>query len=394
MGELTAGMIQNNDLVIRLFGHIDSNNASKAEEEIQELRAGHPDGNVILDAEQLQYISSAGLRVILRLKKATPDLEIMNVSSEVYEVLDMTGFTEMMQVRKAYRTINIDNCEAIGQGANGKVYRIDPETIIKVYNNPDSLPDIQRERELARSAFVLGIPTAIPYDVVRVGNLYGSVFELLSAKSLSKIIAAEPERLDECAAMYVGLLKKIHSTHVKPGTMPDMKAVALKWAGFMKDYLPQEDADKLVSLVENVPVRDTMIHGDYHTKNVMVQDGEILLIDMDTLSFGHPIFEFASMYLGFAGFGIVDHEATKKFIGLDWETTQKFWHKSLCLYFGTDDAEIIQSVEDKAKIIAYTRLTRRTIRRSLQDTSEGQKLVDACIAELKRLLPVTETLAF
>ena len=161
--EMIRGMYENDCLKIAMAGHIDSSNAQDAEDEIKKLCEEYPTNNIVLDAEELKYISSAGLRVILRIRKKAPDLKIINVVPEVYEVLDMTGFTEMITVEKAYRRLSVDGCEVIGQGANGKVYRLDPDTIIKVYYNPDSLPDIHRERELARKAFVLGIPTAIPY---------------------------------------------------------------------------------------------------------------------------------------------------------------------------------------------------------------------------------------
>ena len=61
---------------------------------------------------------------------------------------------------------------------------MDEETIVKEFHNADALENINRERELARTAFVLGIPTAISYDVVRLENGgYGAVYELLNAKS-------------------------------------------------------------------------------------------------------------------------------------------------------------------------------------------------------------------
>ena len=34
-----------------------------------------------------------------------------------------------------------------------------------------------------------------------------------------------------------------------------------------------------------------------------MQNNEVLIIDMDTLCVGHPVFELASMYLGFVAFG-------------------------------------------------------------------------------------------
>ena len=385
--------MDNNVLTVFLCGHIDSANAADVEANITAEREKTPSENIIIDAEKLEYISSAGLRIILRIRKDMPDLKIVNVSPEVYEILDMTGFTEMINVEKAYRVISVDGCEVIGQGANGKVYRIDRDTIVKVYLNPDSLPDIHRERELARKAFVLGIPTAIPYDVVRVGDGYGSVFELLNAKSFAKIIIEDPNKLDEVIGMSVDLLKKIHGTVVKKGDMPDMKEVVLGWADFLKDYLPEEQYNKLHALVEAVPADDHMMHGDYHLKNVMLQDGEVLLIDMDTLCVGHPIFELASVFNAYVGFSELDNSVSMSFLGIPHETAVKIWEKTLRLYLGTDDEAVVNSVKDKAMIVGYTRIMRRTIRREF-NTPQGQKQIELCKTRLKDLLGRVDSLVF
>lgn len=385
---------ENEKLTIALSGHIDSTNASAIELEINALRAAHPHKELTLDLEALEYISSAGLRVILRLRKAEPELRLINASSAVYEVLDMTGFAEMLPVQKAYRRLSVDGCEVIGQGANGKVYRLDPDTIIKVYYNPDSLPDIQRERELARKAFVLGIPTAIPYDVVKVGNGYGSVFELLNATSFSKLLRQHPERMDTYVALYVDLLKNIHSTHVKPGEMPRMKDVAIGWTEFLREYLPEEQGEKLCALVKAVPERDTMLHGDYHTNNLMMQGSEVLLIDMDTLCVGHPVFELASMYLGFVGFGELDPNVTLKFLGLDHIVACEFWKRSLRRYLdGANEATVFE-VERKAMLIGYARLMRRTIRRNGLHTDDGLAVIEMCRRHIGEILPTLDTLDF
>ena len=305
---------------IKLIGRIDSNNAASLEKEVLAQLEGTGGAPVLLDAAGLEYISSAGLRMLLRIRKQHPDMKITGVSSEVYEILDMTGFTEMMQVEKAYRMVSIEGCEEIGRGANGTIYRIDRDNVVKVYNNADALADIQHEREVAKLALILGIPTAISYDVVRVGESYGSVFELLNARSFSKILAAEPEKLDWCVREYVALLKKIHGTLVPPGKLPDMKETALSWARFLQEYLPEEAGRKLLALVEEVPHDDHMLHGDYHTKNLELQNDEVLIIDMDTLAVGHPVFELASIYNAFVGYSELDHEVIKAFQGFDYQT--------------------------------------------------------------------------
>jgi len=379
-------------LRIYLIGHIDSANAAQVEKEITEVRNAHPEcTKMIIDASKLEYISSAGLRVILRLRKVYADLKLVNVSAEVYEIFDMTGFTEMMTVEKAYRVISTEGCEVIGQGANGKVYRIDRDTIVKVYMNPDSLPDIQRERELARHAFVLGIPTAIPYDVVRVGEGYGSVFELLNATSFAKWLAQKPEDLDEIVRESVDLLKKIHSTVVKPGEVPDMRQTALKWVTFLKDYLSPEKGEKLVAMVEAVPVDYHMMHGDYHIKNVMLQDGEALLIDMDTLCHGHPVFEFASIFNAYQGFSCADHTNIERFLGITYEQGAELWNKTLKYYFEGRSEEEIAAIGDRAKIIGYSRILRRAYRRPDEENTE---VIAFCKKEIEDLLERVDSLTW
>ena len=387
--------IENEKLVIAIAGQVDSATAPQMEEKMRGILKDHPKNSIVLDLDKLDYTTSAGLRVILRLKQDVDDTRIVNAHPEVYDILDMTGFTELMDVEKAYRVFSVEGCEVIGQGANGKVYRIDRDTIVKVYLNPEALPEIHRERELARAAFVAGVPTAIPYDVVRIeGGGYGSVFELLNATSFAKLLIQGEKTVDEVAEMSVKLLKLIHSKTVKPGTMPDMKAVALDWVGFLKDYLPAEAFKKLYALVDAVPQDMHMMHGDYHIKNVMLQNGEALLIDMDTLCHGHPVFELASMYNAYCGYSAIDHAIVEKFLGISYETACAFWRKSLELYLDTEDEARIENVENKAKIIGYTRIMRRTIRRNGLNTEEGRAVINNCKAVLGELLQKVDTLLF
>lgn len=381
--------------IIKLAGHIDSTNAGAVEEELNNIRAQEKPESIIVDCEDLEYLSSAGLRIILRLRKSISELSLVNVSPDVYEVFEMTGFTEMVDIQKAYRKISVEGCEIIGQGANGKIYRIGPDTIVKVFLNPDSLAEIKRERELARAAFVLGIPTAIPYDVVRIeGGGYGSVFELLDAKSFAKLLISGDKSVDELAEMSIDLLKQIHSTVVKPDTMPDMKAIALDWGDFLKDYLPEDAWKKLHELIDAVPEDDHMLHGDYHLKNVMLQNGECLLIDMDTLCHGHPIFELASMFNAYRGYAETNHQQTTDFLGIDYDTAGQFWAKSLEKYLGSDDPAKLKEVEDKARVVGYTRIMRRRIRRNGFDSEEGRKEIENCKAQLLDLLPRIDSLLF
>ena len=384
--------VDKNILYVAIEGRIDASNAAVAEEKIFAIKRENEGKHTVIDADRLEYISSAGLRVILKIRKEEPKLAIINVAPEVYDVFDMTGFTDMVTVEKAYRRMSVEGCEFIAKGANGAVYRYDDETILKTYYSKDALPEIQQERESARRAFVLGVNTAIPYGIVRVGDGYGTVTELLNAVNVTRMICNDPENLEKPVEYYVDLLKSIHAVEAEEGDFPDMKDTALSWADFVANHLPEAEGKKLRALIEAVPRQNTLLHGDYHTNNIMIQNGEPLLIDLDTLCVGHPIFELGSMFNAFVGFSAIDHNVIKEFMGYDYETAGKFWNMSLKKYLGTDDEAVCRSVEEKAMIIGYTRLLRRSVRRP--DEKDSAALIAHCKKMLITLLNNVDELTF
>ena len=384
--------IDKNILYIALEGRIDASNAAQAEEKIFGIKNENSGKHTVVDADNLEYISSAGLRVILKLRKEEPELAIINVAPDVYEVFDMTGFTDMVTVEKAYQRMSVEGCEFIAKGANGAVYRYDNETILKTYFAKDALPEIKQERENARKAFVLGINTAIPYGIVRVGDGYGTVTELLNATSITKLIRQNPDDITEAVKYYVDMLKSIHVVEVEDGEVPDMKEIALDWARFVTAHIPEEQGRKLISLIEAVPKQNTLMHGDYHTNNVMVQNGEPLLIDMDTLCMGHPVFELGSMFNAFVGYSELDHQNMVDFFGYSFETAGKFLNTSLKMYLGTEDETVCQKVMEKAMVIGYTRMLRRAVRRP--NDADSPAKIARCKEMLAELLNNVDCLTF
>ena len=376
-----------------LSGHIDSTNSAQIEEALKAAADGKEIASFIVDAKSLDYISSAGLRVILSLKKQYKDFKVINVKSEVYEVFDMTGFTQMMEIQKAYKTVSIDGGEVIGEGKNGIVYRISPDTIVKVYKNPDALEEIKNERELAKKAFVNGIPTSISYDVVQVDGKYASMFEMLEADNISKKINREPDKIDEFAKASVDLLKKIHSVELKPGEMVDAKSDYLKRAERLQGHLAPEVYQKLCELVKAIPENYHINHGDYHIKNQMFlkSTGELMLIDMDTLCLGDPVFDFGSLFNAYVGREMVVPGTNKEFLGITAEQGKVFWNKTLEFYFGTDDKAQLEEIERRAMIVGELRLMAKAIK-SYKGTDYGEKQIASSKALLEDAVPKTSEL--
>lgn len=368
--------INENNQIIFLRGDVNSNNASDIEKEIESLLDNKY--KLIIDCEKLNYISSAGLRVLLRLKKSHDELRVINVNSEVYDVFDMTGFTKIMTVEKAYKVLSIDGCQVIGKGANGTVYRFDDETVIKVYRDAGDLDAIIHEREVARKALILGIPTALSYDVVKVGNSYASVFELINAKALTDVIRENPNEISNAVDTYVKLLKQIHSIEDKDDDLPHIKEKALSWKDYLCKELDEKTMNKLQKLLEDIPDSLNIIHGDYHTKNIMIQKGETIMIDMDTLSVGNPIFEFAQIYLSYSAFGEIDHKCVEDFMDMSWDEAQYLLKETVKRYFNIEDPT---EYLNKCAVIAYAKLLRRHIKRN-QGSEEERTYLKNRIVEL------------
>ena len=348
--------IQNNELTIYLCGRIDANNSEDIECEIFSAVDGSNSSDIVIDARELEYISSAGLRILMKLlKRINRQIPVINVSRDVYDIFETTGFTELFDVKRAMREISVEGCDIIGQGFYGTVYRVDSETIVKVYESPDCLPMIQNEQRLAKLAFIKGVPTAISYDTVRVGGSYGSVFELLKAKSFNELMKMDPGNFDTLMRKYVGFIKTVHSTEMDSGSLPMAKNKFISYLDAIRRYISNEQHKRLNELISGLPDDLHLVHGDLHMKNIMVTDNEPMLIDMDTISTGQPIFDLQALYVSYIAFPEDDPDNLLSFFGIPNELGKRIWNTIIELYFDTTDEKRIAGINSKIKLLAMVR---------------------------------------
>ena len=87
------------EATLTLGGRLDTAASAKAISDIEQLLgAAGSVHHLTVDAASLEYISSSGLRILLMLAKRFKQFRITDVNPEVYDVLNMTGFTKMMTV--------------------------------------------------------------------------------------------------------------------------------------------------------------------------------------------------------------------------------------------------------------------------------------------------------
>ncbi|MCR5121550.1 MAG: anti-sigma factor antagonist [Ruminococcus sp.] len=381
-----------NNNIIKLTGRIDSVNAPQWEKTITEqISAGT---EPVFDAAELEYISSAGLRVLMKAKKQIKgEMRIINVSSDVYDIFDMTGFTELFTVEKRMREISVDGCEVIGEGFFGTVYRIDPETIVKVYHTPDCIPMIRSEQRLARLAFIKGVPTAISYDIVKVGDNYGSVFELLDAQSFNDHLINEPDNFDKILRQYVDFLKLIHDAEMDKGTLPMARDRFIGYLDVIKDYLNGSQYDRLRELLSAMPDDLHMVHCDFQMKNVMLVGDEPMLIDMDTISTGQPIFDLQALYVTYVGFPEDDPGNLRSFLGIPDEWGDRIWQDIMRYYFDSADESELKTIGDKIQLLAMVRFLYLLASTDMKNGELGEKRIGTAQNHISELLETVHDLA-
>lgn len=376
-----------------LTGRIDTATAPVVDEQIQEAidKSAEPVTSLTFDCSALDYISSTGLRIILKYKKLYPEFEVINVSNDVFSVFEMTGFSRIMTIKKALRKINLEECQLLAHGANGEVYKINDEEIVKLSLFAHAEANLVKEMEMAREAFVMGVPTAISFDTVEVSDgRTGIVMEALNSTTLAQQLKEHPEQLDSFIEPYINLFRTTNSIVGAEGQFRDVKRELIK-----RLYVPQrflDDATTAVigELAEALPDGNRLVHCDGHPCNALIcGDGStpnLMLIDMGDFGMGHPIMEILgwSFLMNGPDFSPARFIAPRV-LGLDYDFTRLLIRKMLACYLNiTDEATLDYAVEAAAYVGTLRLVILDMVRIKTEDKKARTRTMAAGIVEHKQ----------
>ena len=89
----------NQSLTIALEGRLDTTTAPQLEAELKSCLSGVEE--LVMDMEKLEYISSAGLRVLLSAQKQMAkqgSMKVIHVSESIMEIFEVTGFSDILTI--------------------------------------------------------------------------------------------------------------------------------------------------------------------------------------------------------------------------------------------------------------------------------------------------------
>ncbi len=91
--------IEDKTLIVTLEGRLDTTTAPQLESELKSELAGVT--TLVMDFEKLEYISSAGLRVLLSAEKVMNkqgEMKVIHVSDVINEIFEVTGFSDILNI--------------------------------------------------------------------------------------------------------------------------------------------------------------------------------------------------------------------------------------------------------------------------------------------------------
>jgi uncharacterized protein (TIGR02172 family) len=184
---------------------------------------------------------------------------------------------------------------------------------------------------------VPGIPCAIPFDTVRCGDCYGTVYEALDAKTIVECIREDQTSLEHYAVASAKLLAQLHKTEVPAGSLPPADRWLHARLDSIASYFSEEEATTMHDLLRAIPPMNRFVHNDYHPKNIMDSHGELMLIDLGEAGAGNPLFDVMHTYFIFnmMGKGAGEHKDDELcFIGITYGELREYWAAFLPVYCG------------------------------------------------------------
>lgn len=327
----------------KLKGEIDSFNAKEFEEELLEFHKKN--GDMILDASELEYMSSSGIRALVKLSKLQDNMRIDNVNDAMFSIFYSSGLTEIFTINRQMEELKNSGWEVAGVGASGTVYKINNDTAIKVYKEGTNFEYVSQERELARQAFISGVPTIIPDRNVKVDGKFATIFELVNSSSLGELLTKEPDRFDELMDEYVAMMKNLHSIEDKKDFFPNLQDLWLKSEHMVREGLEPADADLVVDIYKNSKRSKNLLHGDIHPGNVLISDGEMVLVDMASMSTGPDLLDVITVYrLSMYAKDVGLLEAAEESMGIKQSMFKPFWEAFARRYYEVDDQVTIDKI--------------------------------------------------
>ena len=232
--------------------------------------------------------------------------------------------------------IDLKDYELSGGGKLGESYikKDNPDILLKLYSTQLEKMGLD-EYEKACKVYNLGLPCPEPGQLVRTAdNRVAIQFKRIHGKlSYARALSIHPERMEQYAAEFAAICKKLHSTTPPPGLFPTFKDQSSQYIR-ENPFLTDQERDGILRFIDSQPDADTALHGDLHIGNVIFDEqGRKYLIDLSEFSTGSPMFDLGIIYLQSC---FIPNEVEMELYHITKDVSVPFWNLFIKNYMGPD----------------------------------------------------------
>ena len=262
------------------------------------------------------------------------------------------------------KALNTKALEPIGEGGNSRVFRLGGNKVVKVFHKDIPRDMVYYEYDRSCEAYAAGVRCAACYGMVSVDGCLGIVYEYIGPRDLLSMIACDKAHLRGYIREFARQVRIMHSKSVDTTRFKDAKQVFESFLDRLEGRLCSAgEVARLKRICSVIPDRTTFIHGDCHPGNVMERDGKLILIDLSSCAYGHPVFDLAGMYSIYM-MSAQDEGRRKRLVpARDFTAAEccTIWETFLNSYFETKDEAFLHRVQEQVQGFVRVRRLLRTL---------------------------------
>ncbi len=183
----------------------------------------------------------------------------------------------------------------VGEGREAEMFALDDERVLRLYRGGFLRSSAEFQVQALEAARSAGIRVPAVYETTEVDGRVAVVMERIPGPDLLTVIGRQPWRV-----WWIGRVEgEAHAalgSAIAPAAFPTThERYERKIRG--SDAVPAEMAEAAISRLKTLPEGDRLLHGDFHPGNLMMKDGQPVIIDWSAATRGVPETDFARSVL-------------------------------------------------------------------------------------------------
>lgn len=174
--------------------------------------------------------------------------------------------------------------KVIGQGRTAEIYKYSDTQILKLFLEGYEHLALQ-EYNIAMELAKIELPIPKVYAMVESNGRKGIIYEYITGKSMLSLISQNPLTVRKYGKELAKTQKSIHQT--KMNSLISLKERLIHDIAHISSLTEAQRGD-IIKYLQTLPDGDKLCHYDFHPDNLLIKNGNVVIIDWMTASIGDP----------------------------------------------------------------------------------------------------------